>query len=471
MPCDIQGEAGSELEPELYARWGRGLGLQVAPQAKFVIGGDVRGSTPGFLAALADGLCQAGVDVINLGVMTTPMIYYAKRRLQAAGCAIVTASHNPAKTNGLKWQIGERPPGEDDVAELRRAARSPNARRSRRPRTEQRPLDVSFDYVAWLQERWVEWMGARLRVVLDPMHGCCACRARRYLQAVFPHTLFVAIHDASDPSFGGRSPDCSRPENLEELVEAVYRERADVGVAFDGDGERIALVDNEGNVLTAEETTWIFLGSLGRQLRGRRFVHDVKFSDCIPRRARKLGAEPVAERSGHAFVRRRMLDARALFGAEVSGHYFFEELGGGDDGLFAACWVLAHLAQSRKPLAQLRRACPPVFITPDLRLPLAPRDQARVLQQARDAWSHCPQTSLDGVRIDFPKGWALVRGSVTEPALTFRFEANRWTDLSRLVRRFCQSLPGLGADLWRQFAAATGHAHARDALEEAPNAR
>jgi len=469
-PCDIRGVAGTELEPEFYRRWGRGLGLQVAPKAKFVIGGDVRRSTPEFLAALADGLCRAGVDVINLDVLTTPMIYYAKRRLQAAACAIVTASHNPAETNGLKWLIGERPPTADGVAELERAARSSNAKRSRRPRTEARYLDISFDYVAWLQERWVDWMGAQLRVVLDPMHGCCACRARRYLQAVFPHSLFVAIHDAPDPSFAGRSPDCSRSENLEELAEAVYRERADLGIAFDGDGDRIALVDNEGNLLTAEEATWVLLASFGRQLRRRSFVHDVKFSDCIPRRARKLGAEPVAERSGHTFLRTRMLETGALFGAEVSGHYFFEELGAGDDGLFAACRVIAHLAQGKKSLAKLRRACPPVFVTPDLRVALPPGEHDRVLRRVRQSWSQRPQTFTDGVRIDFPKGWALVRSSVTEPAVTFRFEADRWPSLSRLVRRFCEALPGLGADLWTQFAATTGHAHTLDALEDARNA-
>jgi len=187
--CDIRGRAARELTPELYQTWGYLLGLRVNPMAKFVVGGDVRESTPTYLAALVDGLCQAGVDVINLDVIPTPMIYYAKRRLRAAGCAIVTASHNPPDANGLKWLLGDRPPTREDVAALERATKSVDSTRSGRTRSQSRKLDVSFDYVAWLQESWVGAMGAQCRVMLDPLHGCCAFRARRYLQAVFPQSL------------------------------------------------------------------------------------------------------------------------------------------------------------------------------------------------------------------------------------------------------------------------------------------
>jgi len=462
-PCDIRGRAADQLKPELYRRWGYALGLQVPPRAKFVVGGDVRQSTPDFLDALVDGLCEAGVDAINLDVLTTPMVYHAKRRLRAEGCAIVTASHNPAEINGLKWMLGDRPPDGRQVEILERAGRSRNSRQSRRPRSKPRTLDVSFDYVAWLQETWAGALGAQCRVVLDPMHGCCASRARRYLQAVFPQSLFPAIHDTPEADFGGRAPDCSWPDNLEELSEAVYRERAHLGIAFDGDGDRIALVDNEGTVLTAEESTAILLKSLAKELRQRQFVHDVKFSDRISELARRLGAEPVAERSGHAFIRTRMLQTRAPFGAEVSGHYFFGELDGGDDGLFAACRLIAHLAGSKKPLAKLRRACPPVFITPDLRVPVEPADQEAVIGQIRGSWGQYPQRLTDGVRIDFPDGWALVRSSVTEPAITFRFESADWSRLHDLVWRFCDVLPDVGDALWNRFAAAMGNVGALEA--------
>jgi len=455
--CDIRGLAETELNPDLYYRWGRALGRQVDPQAKFVVGGDTRRSTPAFLDALATGLVESGVNVVELGILPTPMIYYARRRLQAEGAAIVTASHNPAPMNGLKWLLGDMPPTADDVAELGKQAET-RPRRSRRQPGSRRALDVSYDYVAWLQETWFESMGAEFRIVLDPLFGCGAQRARRYLQAVFPRILFSAIHDEVDPDFGGRAPDCSRPERLHELAQAVEHAKADLGLAFDGDMDRVAFVDGDGVPLTAEEATCILVRSLGSDLGGEPVVYDQKFSNRLHEVARTGGAEPVVERSGHAFIRARMLESGACFGAEISGHYFYRALGGGDDGLFAACWMIDWLAHCGQKLATLRASCPPVFMTPDLRVPLPPKRHKAVLKQVRTAWSRQPQSTLDGIRIDFDDGWALVRSSVTEPALTFRFESGSWEGLEQRVRRFCDELDEeLGDLLWVEYTTAMGH--------------
>jgi phosphomannomutase/phosphoglucomutase len=434
----------------------------VEPGAKFVVGGDVRHSTPGFRAALVDGLCDTGIDVVDLGTLPTPMIYYAKRRLGAAGCAIVTASHNPPDVNGLKWMIGDRPPSEKDVRALKRGAEDGRRRRNQRGRSDPRTLDVTFDYVAWLQERWMDAPAVRRPIVLDGMHGAWALRARRYLQAVFPHSVFSAIHDAPDGSFGGRSPDCSQSDALVDLGEAVYQQRALLGIAFDGDGDRVAFVDDEGTTLTAEESTWILLQSFRKEISGQPFVYDVKFSDRVPEAARKLGAEPVVERSGHTFIRNRMLATGAPFGAEISGHYFFRDLAGGDDGLFAACRMIAHLAVCGKTLSQLRRKSPKVYVTPDLRVRVKARYCRTVVRSVRGAWSKYPQTDVDGVRIRFPDGWALVRNSVTEPALTFRFESRTSSGLAKLVSKFCDSLPEVGDALWASYEDAMGVVYDED---------
>ncbi len=260
----------------------------------------------------------------------------------------------------------------------------------------------------------------------------------------FRTLFFSAVHDQADAHFGGATPDCSRPDRLERLSETVDRQRAQLGIAFDGDGDRMAMVDDDGVVLSAEEAAMIFLESFGRRLAGEPFVHDLKFSDRIAQAARRAGGEPVAERSGHAFIRRRMLETGAVFGAEISGHYFFGALGGADDGLFAACWMIDYLARCGKTLAELRRQCPPVFLTPDLRVPIDPAASDGVIEAVRLAWLEYPQLSIDGVRVDFPDGWALVRVSVTEPVLTFRFESTGQAELERLVRRFCDRIPKLG---------------------------
>ena len=450
-PCDIRGHVPTDLNEDLYRSWGRALGKIQSGPNKFVVGGDVRFSTAGFLSALADGLVSTGADVVDLGAVPTPMVYYAKRRLQADGCAIVTASHNPPDHNGLKWMLGDYPPTAEQVEILRQGAENPDDFEAGTEAGSRRELDISYDYVAWLQETWVEARDAEANIVIDPMHGCWALRARRYLQAVFPRVVFTTVRDEPDPVFHGETPDCSRPERIEPLCEAVEHHRAHLGLAFDGDGDRVAFVDDQGVALTAEEATWILLESLGDGLADEKFVYDLKFSDCLSRRAEELGAEPIGERSGHAFIRSRMLQSGAVFGAEISGHYFFRALDGGDDGLFAACWLIDYLAHSGRSLSELRQSCPTVHLTPDLRIPVASDEGREVIQAVRSKWAEYPQHTTDGVRVDFPDGWALVRQSVTEPALTFRFESHSDEELTILVKRFCDALPEIGEDLWFEF--------------------
>lgn len=496
FPCEIRGDAASQLSPELYRRWGFTLGCFVGPAEKFVVGGDVRASTPELLAALVDGLCLAGVDCIDLGQLPTPMVYYARRRLRAAGAAIVTASHHPPTANGLQWTIGGRGPTPDEVAALRAAAscdphspppapskeqeeteetesRAGPVSRSRnleseipnhksqirwpppapnRPRSAPRTLDISFDYVAWLQETFVEAIRAQQHIVLDPMHGCWSGRARRYVHAIFPECLVSVVRDSRHAGFGGHLPDCCASEELQELAEAVYRHRAHLGVALDGDGDAVSLVDSHGVPLGPEETAWILLRSLGRGLRGRPFVYDQAFSDRLPEAARQLGAEPLATAGNRPAILAQMRRSGAPFGAQCDGHYFFAELEGEDDALLAACRVIAYSVRSGKSLSQLRRRCPVACITPEIRLPAAPDLQQEVLQQVRLAWAEFPQHTLDGIRVDLPGGWALVRAGCPEPILSLRFEACDWPALDHLVRQFCDALPPVGGDLWVRYA-------------------
>jgi phosphomannomutase/phosphoglucomutase len=253
---------------------------------------------------------------------------------------------------------------------------------------------------------------------------------------------FLAIHDTQDGTFSERNPDCARPEYLEVLSEAVRREGAQLGVAFDGDGDRVAFVDGEGRVSTAEQTTWVLLRSFFGELEGRALVHDIKFSDLVSRTAKELGAHPLAERSGHAYLRMRMIASAALFGAEISGHYFYDALCGGDDGLFTACRMIAYLGRSGESLAALRRSCPVVYLTPEIRA--TARDRDATLGEIREAYRGHPQTTVDGIRVDFPQGWVLVRSSVTEDrSLTLRFEGHTAKDLARIVGDFRGKFPEL----------------------------
>ena len=449
-PCDIRG-AVTELSTALYMRWGLSLGRMLESGAVFVVGGDVRLSTPAFKAAFIRGLCEAGMAVCDLGIVPTPMVYFAKRHLSAAACAIITASHNPPRINGLKWMIHDLPANEESVAALQRDVES-----SEFPHTIRQPgsvqvRDISAAYQRWLQTMFPISGQAAGQVILDPGNGCWSIRAKRYLQALFPGVRFTAIHDSEDGSFPLRNPDSSRPEYLLQLSEEVRRQGADLGIAFDGDGDRVAFVDGEGRGLLAEEATWVLLHSLAEQWPGRAFVYDIKFSDHLRRGAEHLAALPCMERSGHAFIRRRMLAEQALFGAEISGHYFYDVLDGGDDGLYSAALVLAYLARSGQSLATLRQACPVIYMTPELRVGCTAQEQQQAIDTARTAFQQYQQSYVDGVRITFPNGWALMRSSVTESALTFRFEADSASSLTQLVTEYCGHLAGIGETLYRKY--------------------
>ena len=250
-------------------------------------------------------------------------------------------------------------------------------------------------------------LATQCHVVLDPMHGCWASRVRRYLHAIFPQCFFSVLHDSVEADFAA-APDCARQSGLAELCDAVYRERARLGIAFDGDGDCLALVDNDGVILSPEETAWVLLQCLGDKLSGERFVYDLKFSDRIPEAARRLGRTAGRGAAATAFSR-RMREADALLGADLSGHYFHRALNGGDDALYTACLLVAYLARTGRPLARLRATCPAIYITPDLRSAARPDRQRKVIEGVSAAWNRFPQRSLDGVRIDVPGGWALVR--------------------------------------------------------------
>ncbi|MHB0936417.1 MAG: phosphohexomutase domain-containing protein [Armatimonadota bacterium] len=448
--CDIQGPV-AELSPERYRRWGQVLGTALEEGEHIVVGGDVRHSTPAFKAALIDGLCELGLRVTDLGVLPTPMVDFARRHLRADACAIVTASHNPADINGLQWMIHDTPVDEFEVLALRQDAEGGTAPPVRRPGRVD-GYNIAAEYAAWLTTvPYFRAAAPALRVVFDPGNGCWSRRAAACALRVFPGLQVEAIHDGEDGSFPHRSADVARPELLAKLCEVVVERRADLGIAFDGDGDRVAFVDGQGSALSAEEATWVLALSFYDTFHDRGFVYDIRFSDRIAEGVRALGGEPHMERSGHACIRRRMMDEGAIFGAEISGHYCYGELDGGDDGLFSALRMIAHLAQAEQSLAALRNTCPIITMTSDLRLPCDTGTQAAILAQVQSAFADYPQTTIDGIRIDFPDGWALVRRSVTEFALIFRFEGVDSAALDRIVREFCDRVPAASDGLAKQF--------------------
>ncbi len=433
--CDIRGVYPDELDEALYADLGRAMGTVLREREanpRVVVGGDVRLSTPTLRAGLLDGLTATGCHVADLGIVPTPVVYFAARARHADGLAIVTASHNPPGHNGLKLCLGPLPVTPDEIARVAELARGgPFA--SGRGSVE--AVAVEADYVGFLTAS--AQPGDGFRVVLDCGNGSSSSLAPRVLRQLGYEV--VELFCEPDGTFPNRSPNPALPENLGALRDAVRASGAGIGLALDGDGDRVAIADDAGRSLTGDQG--IVLLAAHTVGPGDKAVCDIKCSRAVLDAIEARGAAPLLERSGHAFIKTRMIREDARYGGELSGHFFYRELGGGDDGLYTVL-RLAELAKgSARPVSAVVDAMPRYAITPDVRLPYDRPDGAERLDQLA-AGADGDVTRLDGVRVAYADGWGLARVSVTEPLLTFRFEA--YTGAARAIaERFLAPAPDL----------------------------
>jgi phosphomannomutase / phosphoglucomutase len=419
--CDIRGVYGEDLTLALAERIGQAVGTIMAGRA-LVVGGDVRVSTPALKAALLAGLLRTPVRVIDVGRVPTPAFYDAIAAHAADGGAMVTASHNPAAYNGFKLSLGPRPVTPDDIARIAALVAGGDVAEGQGALVH---VDTLAGYGARLRSRLAA--PKAMRIVVDAGNGAAALVAPEVLRSL-GHEVIELFTDV-DGTFPNRSPNPSLPGELSALQGEVVGSGADVGVAFDGDGDRAVFVDSDGRVASAEEALVVFARALVRP--GDAVVYDLKSSSVVAHAVEALGGRPVMERSGHAFIRDTFLREGAVLAGEVSGHFFFRELGY-DDGIYAAAKLAEVLAQRGSTLAEEVGDMPHPVITPDLRVewPLDERDA--LLERVGSAFKDHPIATLDGVRIAFDDGWLLARKSVTEPAVTFRIEAG---DAERLQAR------------------------------------
>jgi phosphomannomutase/phosphoglucomutase len=447
--CDIRGRYGEGIITlEGFRRLGRALGTLAARRGAtgpLLVAGDVRPHSAPLRAALAEGLLAAGVDLLEAGTLPTPAVYFAIRHLDAAGGATVTASHNPAPYNGLKFILGRLPVRPDDLAELAGLVRDgPLASGAGTAR----PVEVLPAYRRHLAALCPRPLTG-LRLMVDCGHGCASGLAGPVLNDLGAEvqTLF----DRPDGTFPGRHPDAARAENLSALAARVPAAGADLGIAFDGDGDRVSFLTAEGRFAPADQVIALLADDAVRRARAEgedapSVVYDIKCSRLVARAVEDAGGRALMEKSGHAFIKRRVLTEQAVLGGEVSGHYFYRRLEGGDDGLYTAWRVADLLQRTGRSLAGLLAGLPPTCITPDLRLPCPPEEAKRLLDALAAAHAANPTLCrLDGLRAEFDDGWALLRPSITEPAVTFRFESASPEGLARVVDAFLAELPS-----WRE---------------------
>lgn len=454
--CDVRGVVGQEWDEPDARQIGRSLGrmLRHRQQSRIVVGGDYRRSTPRLKQALTAGLQQAGIQVCDVGRAPTPVVHFAARHCGCPNVAIVTASHNPGRYNGIKFLVNGQPPVPALMAELRAATPQDSADVACTSVTQ---FDATAEYRRWVIARST-WLAQSCRaalsaheppemasvdasrpqqVVVDAMGGAFSGLATSILATAGYQV--TAVGDQLDPDFAERDPNPSVDANLSRLVDAVRRHGADVGLALDGDGDRVIFVDEEGTVARPEQIAAILV----QQAFGRcTLVYDLKCASLVPRAVAAQHGRSIMQPSGHGFIRTAMREHGAELGVEVSGHHFFGELDGGDDGLFTALFLLQLLHATRSRLAPWLRAIGWPAITPDLRIPRS-GDVAALLDRIAGTCGGRVER-LDGVRADYDDGgWGLARASITEPAITFRFEGRDPEHLRAVMARFLRDLPDL----------------------------
>ena len=431
--CDIRGVYPSEIDAEAARRVGGALAA-LHPGARMRVGGDVRLSTPGLKAALIDGLVRGGAHVEDLGTIPTPALYFALARGGADGGATVTASHNPPQYNGIKFMFGSLPPTRADIDAVRAAAEAGDF--PERPGSVER-VDVLPAYLASLEGRFRA--PRPLRIVVDAGNGAMS----RVAPEAFRRCGYevVELFCEEDGAFPNRDPNPADYAHLTAVCAKVRAAGADLGVAFDGDGDRAVFIDETGAAVVNERSLALFIRE-ALKARPTPVVYDQKSSSAVKRTVLEMGGTPVPERSGHAFIKRRFLELGAAMAGEVSGHFFFGELGY-DDGLFAALMMAEIVARSGATLSKLAGAIVLPPITPDLRARCPYAEQQawldRIEALAKDR--PCKVSHLDGVRMEFEDGWVLARKSVTAEQITLRAEADDEARLRGLMRLIAEALP------------------------------
>jgi len=469
---DIRGIAGEDLSLEAVEAIGRSyasLLLEALPapptsrRPRIAVARDVRTSSPSLAAALIQGIRSQGIDILNLGICPTPLLYFSLFQLEVEGGIMVTGSHNPPEYNGLKICLGQETLHGPSIQRLREIARQPLSRlRTRKGIIEDYPIIPH--YLAWMSEHFQDLTSApssprkaplaeATKVVVDAANGTGGLVAPALLRSL--GCRVVELYCEPDGSFPHHHPDPTLPQYLEDLIARVKAEDADLGIAYDGDADRIGVVAADGETIWGDKLMLLFARDLlsSRSFSAESppiFIGEVKCSQVLYDEIERLGGVAMMSRTGHSPIKQLMRETGALLAGEMSGHLFFaDRYFGYDDAIYASARLVEIMMREGSSLTDLLEGLPPTFATPEIRLD-CPDDQkfniVAQLGQFLSSEAHPPFPlplqkiiTIDGLRLVFDQGWALVRASNTQPALVLRFEASSPEALEQ-IRRWVEQI-------------------------------
>ena len=439
---DVRGIVGETLDAGGARAFGKGFGTYLGSEGEktVAVGRDNRLSSFDLQQAVMAGLTSTGCTVIDLGELPTPAFYFSVIHLHADGGVMVTASHNPPHYNGFKMRRGERAVFGEEIQEIRRIIER-GSFAAGKGRSERR--DTVDDYLAAITAR-IE-INRPLKVVADAGNGTAGPLVKRLLKRL--GCELVALYCEPDGTFPHHLPDPTVEANLADLIAQVRERRADVGVAYDGDGDRLGAVDETGGIVWGDQLLSLFSGEI-LQRKAAPVVFDVKCSQALIETVKRYGGTPVMWKTGYPNIQAKMIEVNAPVGGEMSGHfYFMDDYFGFDDGIFASCRLLQLLSRSNRPLSGLVGELPRYQSTPEIRAECPESEKFTIVQELKAYFKERYETvDVDGIRILFEDGWALIRASNTQPILVLRFEAKTeksMKEMQALVRDKLRTYPSV----------------------------
>ena len=427
---DIRGVVGKTLETADATAIARAFATIVASRGgtRVCVGRDGRLSSPEFEQAVANGVASCGLEAIRVGLGPTPMLYYAVHELGADGGIMVSGSHNPPEYNGFKMMLGKAPFYGNDIQRLG-AVSAAGEFAFGHGKVIERP--VFDDYVERLLKDYEP--GHFLRIAWDAGNGSAGAAMARLTAGI--RGEHVLLNEHIDGRFPAHHPDPTVPENLEQLRVKVMGEKCDMGLAFDGDGDRIGVVDGKGRIMWGDQFMVLLASEVLKRHPGATIIADVKASQTLFDRIKAMGGKPLMWRTGHSLIKAKMAETHAPLAGEMSGHIFFaDRFYGFDDALYAAVRLINVVGKSDRKLWELRDELPAVVNTPELRFPCADERKFQVIEEVkrRLADSGADVNDIDGVRVNAGDGWWLLRASNTQDVLVARCEAADEAGLARL---------------------------------------
>lgn len=427
---DIRGIADTELSAQVVHDIGMALGSEVLDKGEraMAVARDGRLSGPHLVAALKAGIKASGCDVVDVGMVPTPVLYFAIQHLNLKSGVMLTGSHNPAEYNGLKMVVAAKTLSDGDIQHLYARIEGRQVRQGQGQESFHAIDQAYIDIIAQQIQ-----LKRPLKVVVDAGNGVTGDIAPRLMKALGCEV--VALFCEVDGHFPNHHPDPSKPKNLADLIAAVRSHKADIGLAFDGDGDRLGVVTPKGDIIWPDRQLMLFAKDVLASHPGATILFDVKCSKNVAKVIAAAGGKPLMWKTGHSLVKAKMKEVKAALAGEMSGHIFFNDRWYGfDDGLYSAARLLAILAHESCDADAVFAEIPDSVATPEINVAIADHEKFLAVQKLIDAaeFPNANLVTIDGIRVEFADGWFLVRASNTTPCLVLRVEADSEAGLARI---------------------------------------